>query len=49
MFQMMDQAMDPVKAQAMDLEMDLGQVKICILENIKKDAFNKIKAKFTHW
>ena len=26
MFQMMDQTMDPVKAQAMDLEKDLVQV-----------------------
>ena len=34
MFQMMDQTMDPVKAQAMDLEKDLGQVKILRNDNL---------------
>ena len=34
MFQMMDQTMDPVKAQAMELEKDLGQVKILRNNNL---------------
>ena len=31
---MMDQTMDPVKAQAMELEKDLGQVKILRNNNL---------------
>ena len=37
MDQLKDQAMDPVKAQAMDLEKDLGQVRAIDIKVLRND------------